>query len=266
MKRTVALIVYFLVACGCFAQNHPHRMPDERGPRPERGRRQPPVELVELAAGFAPDSVVGNGRTVYYYTKSYNFVDSANRQPCIFVFLHGGGCQEGNDNGHLCRAELKTFDSCLKQRGVDAVVVAPRCPAPKWKDVAAQIYTMIDTVANRCNADSSRIYLVGSSFGAQGGWALLSDSVDIFAAAQLGSHLPREYDAQNVARTPIYFTMGEYDFSDPAKCEPIVKDLQERGAEVVFKVFSGMNHPQACKSAISPESIEFLLSHSKGKE
>ena len=203
---------------------------------------------------------------MYYYVKNYNFAEGTDEKPCIFVFLHGGGCQEGNDNGHLCRAELKFFDSYLSQRGIKAALVAPRCPTPRWKDVAPQIYSAIDAVANRCNADLSRIYLMGSSFGAQGGWALLSDSVDIFAAAQLGSHVPREYDADNVARTPIYFTIGENDFSDPERCAPIVKALQEHGAEVVFRIFPGMNHPQACKSAISPESIEFLLSHSRKTE
>lgn len=120
---------------------------------------------------------------------------------------------------------------------------------------------MIESLVADYNIDVSRIYLMGTSFGAQGGWALLSERPDLFAAAQLASAAPKRYVLENVVKTPIYFTLGENDMDNPEDYKKTIRKFRKAGAEIEFKILSGLNHFQACNQAYTSESIEFLLKH-----
>ena len=56
------------------------------------------------------------------------------------------------------------------------MVVAPKCTkGNSWATISKHVYSMIESLVADYNIDVSRIYLMGTSFGAQGGWALLSE-------------------------------------------------------------------------------------------
>ena len=74
------------------------------------------------------------------------------------------------------------------------MVVAPKCTkGNSWATTSKHVYSMIESLVTDYNIDVSRIYLMGTSFGAQGGWTLLSERPDLFAAAQLASAAPKQY-------------------------------------------------------------------------
>ena len=91
-------------------------------------------------------------------------------------------------------AAIHTLDKYLTEKGIDAMVVAPKCTkGNSWATISKHVYSMIESLVADYNIDVSRIYLMGTSFGAQGGWALLSERPDLFAAAQLASAAPKQY-------------------------------------------------------------------------
>ena len=91
-------------------------------------------------------------------------------------------------------AAIHTMDKYLTEKGIDAMVFAPKCTkGNSWATISKHVYSMIESLVADYNIDVSRIYLMGTSFGAQGGWALLSERPDLFAAAQLASAAPKQY-------------------------------------------------------------------------
>ena len=166
------------------------------------------------------------------------------------------------DNSYIQHAAIHTLDNYLIENGIDAMVVAPKCTkGNSWATISKYVYSMIDSLVVDKNIDGSRIYLMGTSFGAQGGWSLLSERPDLFAAAQLASAAPKRYVFENVIKTPIYFTLGENDKDNPEDYKKTIKKFRKAGAEIVFKILPGLNHMQACNHAYTAESIEFLLKH-----
>ncbi|MDE7421295.1 MAG: helix-turn-helix domain-containing protein [Muribaculaceae bacterium] len=131
----------------------------------------------------------------------------------------------------------------------------------KRENIGANITSLLDTVITRKNANKSRIYLLGTSFGAQGGWCILSQYPDLFAVAQLASAAPKRYTLENVVKTPIYFTLGGNDIDKASKYESDIKSIQDAGGEIVFTILPGLNHQQACDAAYTPESVSWLTKH-----
>jgi len=157
---------------------------------------------------------------------------------------------------------IHTLDKYLTEKGIDAMVVAPKCTkGNSWATISKHVYSMIESLVADYNIDVSRIYLMGTSFGAQGGWALLSERPDLFAAAQLASAAPKRYVLENVVKTPIYFTLGENDMDNLEDYKKTIRKFRKAGAEIEFKILPGLNHMQACNQAYTAESIEFLLKH-----
>ena len=108
--------------------------------------------------------------------------------------MRRGGGRDGKDNRYIQHAAIHTLDKYLTEKGIDAMVVVPKCTkGNSWATISKHVYSMIESLVADYNIDVSRIYLMGTSFGAQGGWALLSERPDLFAAAQLASAAPKQY-------------------------------------------------------------------------
>ena len=182
----------------------------------------------------------------------------------VFLYLHGGGGREGKDNSHVQHSAIKTLDGYITDNNLNAIILARRCPkGTAWEKIGANITSLLDTVITRNNADKSRIYLLGTSFGAQGGCGILSQYPDLFAAAQLVSAALKRYTLENVVKTPIYFTLGENDIDKVSKYESDIKKIQDAGGEIVFTILPGLNHHQACDAAYTPESVSWLTKHKR---
>lgn len=265
MRRFYFLFIALTLSLGCMAQGFPpyrsgHRPPQHRsGNRP---MREVNPEYKMTAETFVADSLVSSEYTLNYYKKQYAAVGDISKKPCLFVYLHGGGGRDGKDNRYIQHAAIHTLDKYLTEKGIDAMVVAPKCTkGNSWATISKHVYSMIESLVADYNIDVSRIYLMGTSFGAQGGWALLSERPDLFAATQLASAAPKRYVLENVVKTPIYFTLGENDMDNPEDYKKTIRKFRKAGAEIEFKILPGLNHFQACNQAYTAESIEFLLKH-----
>ena len=265
MIHIYLLFIALTLSLGCMAQGFPphrggHRPPQHRsGNRP---MRTPNPEYKKTAETFVTDSLVSAEYTLNYYKKLYTAIDDTSKKPCLFVYLHGGGGRDGMDNRYIQHAAIHTLDKYLTENGIGGMVVAPKCTrGNSWATISRYVYSMIENLVANYNIDVSRIYLMGTSFGAQGGWVLLSERPDLFAAAQLASAAPKRYVLENVVKTPIYFTLGENDMDNPEDYKKTIKKFRKAGAEIEFKILPGLNHVQACDQAYTAESIEFLLKH-----
>lgn len=265
MKRIYLLFISLTLSLGCMAQGFP---PHRTGQRPQHQRsvNRPMREINPgyqmTAETFVADSLISSEYTLNYYKKLYTKVGNTSKKLCLFVYLHGGGGRDGKDNRYIQHAAIYTLDKYLTENEIDAMVVAPKCTkGNSWATISKYVYSMIESLVADHNIDTSRIYLMGTSFGAQGGWALLSERPDLFAAAQLASAAPKRYVLENVVKTPIYFTLGENDMDNPEDYKKTIEKFRKAGAEIEFKILPGLNHMQACNQAYTAESIEFLLKH-----
>ena len=254
LKKIFVAGVFLLFGVMVNAQNMHRHNSFSRGPSPR---------LAYLDDLFARKTMKFKNFELNYRERAYN-LENATSRPCVVMCLHGGSGRY--DDYYVCRGAVKGFDDYFSTSSIPAIVIAPQCEGDNsWEDLVEELCGLIDDVVARYNANPERIYLCGVSMGAQGGWYILSHKTDSFAAAQLLSAAPKRYIAENVAKTPIYFTLGDDDIDWWKDYEPDVKRIRSLGGEIVFKVLPDMNHGRACNMAVTPESIEFLLSHSRSR-
>ena len=130
MRHFYLLFIALTLSLGCVAQGFPpyrsgHRPPQHRsGNRP---MREVNPEYKMTAETFVADSIVSSEYTLNYYKKQYAAVGDISKKPCLFVYLHGGGGRDGKDNRYIQHAAIHTLDKYLTEKGIDAMVVAPKC-------------------------------------------------------------------------------------------------------------------------------------------
>ena len=94
----------------------------------------------------------------------------------LLVYLHGSGYgRPGADN--------EFYEQFIKPRSEFEAVVAYPSSHGGWSPTLVE--DMIDEIIKSNRIDESRIYLVGFSMGAMGGWQTLLDRPDRFAAAAI---------------------------------------------------------------------------------
>lgn len=105
----------------------------------------------------------------------------------LIVFLHGSG-ERGSDN----QGQLK--HGAAHFAGLDAIVVAPQCPKDdSWGGTwfggptrsQGAVVAIAALMRKRVTVDPRRVFLVGCSMGAIGGWEILANAPDTFDAAVL---------------------------------------------------------------------------------
>ena len=142
----------------------------------------------------------------------------ARRHPLV-VWLHGSG-ERGGDNESQLRNGVTAFERDLAR--FHAIVVAPQAPegdtfGGSWYggESATQraVVALTRELAGRASVDAQRVYLVGFSMGAIGGWDLLARHAGLFAAAVL---MAGDLDIDAVvsspaASLPIWAIHGERD-------------------------------------------------------
>jgi len=271
MKRVLSLCMMLMLAAAvCFAQ----------GPR-RRGNAGPSrinPRYRTLISQFEADSVPGEDYTLRYRIRSYDAGEAAvNEKPALFLFLHGASGR-GTDNAHhLAYSSLAQLDTFLVSKRINAYVLAPQCPPDRtWGEipgrmrgegtpVGERVLQLVDQIVRDKGIDPARIYLMGTSMGAAGAWRLITLRPDLFAAAQIASAAPKlgQYEMEKVVRTPIYFTLGEFDLDDASKYAGMIDYMKEHNKEFIFTLLPGLNHVQASNQAYTPASLEYLWRHTR---
>ncbi len=119
-----------------------------------------------------------------------------------------------------------------------------------WRnDAEVDLFEAIAVLKSFAKLDADRWYLTGHSSGADGAWAILQHTPDLWAAAglQSGSMLwgrPEWGLIPNLANVPTYFLIGEKDdlpFRIPDNKEAY-RVLSEMGAKTQLSILPGVGH------------------------
>ena len=149
--------------------------------------------------------------------------DPQRRRHPLVVFLHGSG-ERGDDDGAQLRNGITAFEHD-PLAGFDAIVIAPQASREMtfggcWyggeSDTQSAVVALTRELAGRASVDAARVYLVGFSMGAIGGWHIVADerNAGLFAAAVLIAgdvDVDATVASRAAARVPIWAVHGERD-------------------------------------------------------
>jgi predicted peptidase len=184
-----------------------------------------------------------------------NYGKSSEKSP-LLLFLHGSG-ERGND----LSAVKKHGPPKLIGQGQQFpfVVVSPQCPADQRWD-AKTLLALLDDLGAKYSIDASRIYVTGLSMGGSGTWSLVAAAPQRFAAAVpiCGGADPKIVEA--VSSVPTWIVVGDRDRDMlVANCRVMAGQLQSRGADVKFTLYTGVGHDSWTQTYATPELYEWML-------
>lgn len=200
---------------------------------------------------------------------SYNFwlyhpepvADSIQPEWPVMIFLHGRSLT-GSNMEKVRRYGV--IDALEKGRKVDAIVVAPQCPAgTSWTPV--KVKRLLDWVQQNYKTDTSRVYVVGMSLGGYGTMDFAGTYPDIVAAAAAlcGGGTPSL--ACNLASVPLWIMHGTADRHVPiAASQKMVTAITACGdsSRLRFTPLKGLNHGDLARVFYTQHLYEWLLLHS----
>lgn len=137
-----------------------------------------------------------------------------------------------------------------------------------WDKVENDLLGMIDYVIENYNADTSRVYLTGLSYGGFGTWHLASTHPERFAAIApvVGWGHPDLMNPIAEHKIPVWaFAGGRDDVVEAKYFYPGLNKLEELGhPEVRFTVHEGMGHDTWKRVYSGDDLYNWLLSHQLG--
>ena len=180
----------------------------------------------------------------------------ATRKFPLLVYLHGSGYGRPG-------ADKEFFEQFIKPRSETEAVVAYPSSQGGWSP--ALIEDMIDEIIKNHRVDESRIYLVGFSMGAIGGWQVLLDRPDRFAAAAIiagGSGAPE--DAGRLRGLPIRVINGDIDPTlTKEEAQFMVEALRRVGAPVELVLLPGVAHGDSMFRALEDPGLYAWLASNR---
>lgn len=219
---------------------------------------------------FTAKTLNGNGIVLNYREATIN--PNVSQQPILVIYLHGASGR-GNDNTTQMRQYgiYSIYDYLNNNNKLNAYFAVPQCPKENtWAGGRAEtayvqnIKPLVDYYIKEKGVNPSRIYLFAVSMGGGGAWKMLSDYPNLFAGSLIASGSARNVKPKNVAKTPVYSTIGSLEGEDKAKkIEDFSKQLASFGGDTKFDVLNGLEHGDACVKAFTNDRISWVLSHSK---
>lgn len=187
------------------------------------------------------------------------------RWPVIF-FFHGIG-DRGDDLTGVLRRGLPAH--LEKGRGLDAIVIAPQCPAEShWADNEEELQKLlrfIPQMEERYPIDRDRMYLTGLSMGGRCTWKLALALPDTFAAAAVVCGRTENYGALPSIRTmPLWLFHGVEDATTPfQKVNAVVPRLLESGHRTLrLTVYPYLGHDVWRRAYARADLYDWLLAQS----
>lgn len=188
-----------------------------------------------------------------------NYKKSKQNYPLI-LFLHGSG-ERGKDLSLVSvHGPLKYIQEGNK---LDAVVVAPQCPADQIWD-HDDLYALIKEVVYQNNIDITRIYLTGLSMGGLGTWDLALAYPELFAAiAPICGPIQFNYPAvaHKIKDIPTWVFHGAKDEVVPiTTSEMMVEALKKAGGDPKFTIDPEAGHDSWSKPYSDPDFYRWMFS------
>ena len=162
----------------------------------------------------------------------------AEKQPAI-LFLHGAGTR-GRDLEIL---KGNPFFRHTAAKDLPAAVFAPQCQQSSWFDIFGELLGFTDSLTQRGDLDTERIYLVGVSMGAYAAWQLAMSRPDTFAALMPLCGGGMYWLAGRLASTPVWAFHGKLD--DTVSVDEsirMVNAVNRNGGSAILTVYPKAGH------------------------
>ena len=247
--------------------------PRSKRNKPQKGLRRMTVDSVRLAPFKAMEYTI-DGQKVRYRAA---FTAPSSDAPIIVVYLHSKS-GSGNDNlSQMSNRGIYSIYDYLSENKINALMLVPQCPSGRsWagnyeNEDSSMGYNryekvLIDSCMSAMGADKTRVFIFGASMGTSGVWHMINDYPGFFAAAFCASGASRDCNPNSLLKTPVYSTIGsEEGERNKASFKSLIDWLNANGGDAKFETLEGLNHPEACNKAFTPERIEWVLCHSKSQ-
>lgn len=179
----------------------------------------------------------------------------------ILLFLHGRSLC-GNDLEKVKRYGV--ISELMRNRKVNAYVVAPQCPAGKgWEP--DKVLEVIKYVRNNFDTDTNRIYVIGMSLGGYGTLDFAGKYASQITAAMALCGGGNEKYAENLNSIPLWIMHGKADKAVPfSESEKIVRAIRNYGGNLLrFTAYNSLGHGELGQCFMFDEVYDWLFSYSK---
>ena len=263
MRRALLIMSALMLTMGVQAQrNGPrHR---HRGGRPERTMAQ--IDTAKLAPFAAKKIDTPDG--VLHYREARIDAEN-NNKPALVIYMHGASGR-GSDNTRQMRQHgIYSIYDYMQQHGIKGYLLVPQCPEDRfWAgNREQQPYTepvkqLIKLYLERGHVDSTRVYIYGVSMGGGGTWKILSEMSGTFAAAMVVSGNYRGSRYNQIAKTPVYITVGAKEGKDRTRdFQLLYENIGLAGGEAKYDILPKLDHPETCVQSFSEERIGWVFGH-----
>ena len=180
----------------------------------------------------------------------------------MIVALHGAG-ERGDDHSKINIHGPARYAS--EGRRIDAVVVAPQCPAGfTWNMLTVELKELIDFVAGEYKVDPDRISLTGLSMGGFGTWEMGINYPGFFSALAPVCGGGMSWRVREIGNTPVWTFHGDKDDVVPISGTVAMVDrLRAAGGNVKFTLFNGVKHNSWAPAYEDTTVIEWLISQNR---
>ena len=130
---------------------------------------------------------------------------------------------------------------------LDAIMVAPDCPARAWADPTADraVMALLQHVFGEYAIDRRRILVTGYSMGGRGTWFMESQHADLFTGAIVMAGAPGDLPLEKLGTIPTYVIHSRADQVVPFEpAERTTGELEKLGRVVKFEALEGLAHSQ----------------------
>lgn len=204
---------------------------------------------------------VNDGYNFWLYTPDGAEEDEVGKP--LVVFLHGKSLS-GTDMEKV--KKYGTLSAILRGRKIDAYVIAPQCQKGGWNP--ERVWNVVDYVMDRCNVDTTRVYVLGMSLGGYGTLDVAATYPDRIAAAigMCGGCTVK--DMSGLAKLPLWIIHGTGDSAVPVSKSDRVYDAiraslpEDDEDRLYYDRIPGMNHSRPARLFNHPQIYEWLFQHS----
>ena len=130
-------------------------------------------------------------------------------------------------------------------KDLDAIIVAPDCPARNWSDPMAEraVMALLETVMRDYAVDRRRILVTGFSMGGRGTWFMSARHSDFFTAAIPIAGSSGDEPLERLGRIPTYVIHSRNDQVVPfGPDQQTSLQLEKLGRAVRFEALDGIGH------------------------
>ncbi|MCK4305982.1 MAG: PDZ domain-containing protein [Candidatus Eisenbacteria sp.] len=211
-----------------------------------------------------------DGVTRPYVTYVPSHYDPSVPSP-LLVCLHGGVGRKEIIDDPVEYAEQSPFLAYADEQSWLVLVPMGQNEATWWDNVGMEnILNQVRHTKRHFNVDDDRVWMMGFSDGASGGFAFAMIKPSDFAAfVPLNGHMgvanrhgQMETYAANMANTPLHVINTDLDGLYPAdRARKMIAMALQAGANIMYREYHGIGHEPTYASQENPRIARFLENH-----